>query len=65
MGQKNRAIFLYETAAQNNAQLPELHNNLGVLYKEMGSDEMALKCYQNALALNPHFALVLQKQRSP
>ena len=58
-GEKEKAIFIYETAIRYNARLPEVHNNLGVLYKEMGRDQKAIQCYQNALSLQPGFAMVL------
>ena len=57
-GEKEKAIFMYETAIHHNKRLPEVHNNLGVLYKEMGRDQKAIQCYQNALAIQPDFAMV-------
>ena len=57
-GEKEKAIFMYETAIHHNNRLPEVHNNLGVLHKDMGRDQKAIQCYQNALAIQPDFAMV-------
>jgi protein O-GlcNAc transferase len=59
VGQIDEAVATIETALDhasqpsNSSQLPEIHNNLGNLYKEQGRLHDAINSYTQALRLNP------------
>jgi len=57
--QWNDAITTFQEALTLKPQSPDLHNNLGVVYKEKGAPDQALDQYRQALALAPQHAEAL------
>ena len=47
----------YEKALDINPDYAEAHNNLGVIFKELGQLDDAVKSYKKALAINPDYAI--------
>lgn len=58
MKQYDKAEFMYRLAISACGSA-EAYNNLGVLYRERGNHEAALKCYEQALERRPSFPQAL------
>jgi tetratricopeptide (TPR) repeat protein len=50
-----KAIQAYEKVIQLDPTFIEAHNNLGVLYQEMGLYDKALEVFQKAIQINPRY----------
>ena len=60
--QKNNfqiAENLYRQILKINPNHVDSHNNLGILYRELGKNEEALTCYKNAILAKPNFTLAV------
>ena len=45
---------LYSQVLKINQNHVDAHNNLGVIFKNLGENEKAINCYQKAISLNPN-----------
>jgi superkiller protein 3 len=54
-----KALQAYQKVLEVDPKYVEAHNNLGILYQEMGDWEKARKAYQAALEVNPHYEKAL------
>ena len=51
-----KAVSLYRSALKLAPKIPQLHNNLGSLMRELGMVEESIECFKNALSLKPDYA---------
>ena len=56
LGQSEDAFEVYESLAQDYPELPEVQNNLGVMYAAKGKLDMAKYALEQALRNNPSYA---------
>ena len=49
---------LFKKAITLNKDIPEIHNNLGMVYLNLNDYEHAIKCFKNAIKLKPEFSVV-------
>ena len=54
LGKPDEALASYKQALSSN--LPETHNNIGIIYFDRGEFDQALGCYQTAIAIKPDYA---------
>ena len=54
LGKLDDALASYEKALRLN--LPETHNNIGIIHFDRGQFEQSLACYQQAIAAKPDYA---------
>ena len=47
---------LYEEVLKINAKHVNAHNNLGVIFKELGQPQKAKNCYEKAIEIDPNYA---------
>ena len=47
---------LYNQVLKINPNHIDAHNNLGIIFKNLGENEKAINCYQKAIAINPNYA---------
>ena len=46
---------LYSQVLKINQNHVDAHNNLGVIFKNLGENEKAIDCYEKAIAINPNY----------
>ena len=46
---------LYSQVLKINQNHVDAHNNLGVIFKNLGENEKAINCYEKAIAINPNY----------
>lgn len=51
------AIESYKAILARCGDAPEIHNNLGILYRRSGDAHAAVVCYEKALALRPQYTI--------
>ncbi len=56
LGRPDEALEVYEGLAQDYPELPEVQNNLGVMYASKGKLDMAKYAFEQALRNNPTYA---------
>lgn len=56
MDKIDKTILILKQALNCNKGVPEIHRNLGNMYRSIGDAESALKCYEEAVRLNPNDA---------
>lgn len=54
-GALDAAAAAYRALLARNELDPRVHNNLGLLYREVGRHDLAIRELQRALVLNPHY----------
>jgi tetratricopeptide (TPR) repeat protein len=54
-GELDAAQAAYQALLARNEQDPRVHNNLGLLYRQRGQHELAIRELRRALMLNPHY----------
>ena len=60
LGETRAAIGIFERMAKDYPELPEPHNNLGVLYAARGNLEEAKEAFERAIFTNPAYATAHQ-----
>ena len=60
LGESRAAIGIFERMAKDYPELPEPHNNLGVLYAARGDLEKAKAAFERAIFTNPAYATAHQ-----
>ena len=53
----NDAVSLFELLTEEFPELPEPHNNLGVLYSRLNQNLKSIKSFKMAIANNPNYTL--------
>ena len=56
-GRFAKAVHCFKRAIASDADMPEVHNNLGNAYREQGLITDAQACFREAIALRPTYAL--------
>lgn len=51
-----KAVSLYKSALKLAPKIPQLHNNLGSLMRELGMVEESIECFEKAISLKPDYA---------
>ena len=57
--QNNQTIIaqkLYNQVIKINPNHVDAHNNLGIIFKNLGENKKAIDCYQKAISINPNYA---------
>jgi tetratricopeptide (TPR) repeat protein len=52
--QQHKAIEAFERAVEINPDAPNVHYNLGLIHRERGETEQAMRRFRHALQVNPH-----------
>ena len=47
---------LYNQVLKINPNHVDAHNNLGVIFKNLGENQKAIECYEKAIAINPNYS---------
>lgn len=58
-GRPKEALEQYGAAAALDENLPDIHNNTGVIYRSLGQKEQARQAFETALKKKPDFALAM------
>ena len=60
--QHDTAVELIGKAIENNPQIPQFHNTLGLVFETLGKFEEAVAAYQQAVSIKPDYAEALAKE---